>query len=125
MKTFRRYTRITGGHYMAMFIIRRRSEPNFAWIVSLCIFDSKRECEYWFRHQEQVVTKRHCSCGLEGVRLALLWLKDLERKIKRGDFIVIYWTDERRHRAFSYLKRFGYTEGTFLDRPCLIFRKSS
>ena len=124
MKTYRKYGKLSNGHYLAMFITRRKKDNlNFSWIVAACIYETKRMCNYWFRHQERALTKGENTWGMEGLLKALSWLKELEQAIPKGDSIVIYWIDERRYRAFKYLKRYGYIEGIYLNRPCFILEK--
>jgi hypothetical protein len=118
MNIYRRYAMLSRGQCLAMYIKRKHLKNCNAWIVSICIFPTKKECDYWFRNQDQVVEKRQDSTGFEGIMLAIKWLKELNQKIKKGDKIIIFWTDERRHSAFRYLKRYGFQEGMFFSRPC-------
>jgi len=108
-----------------MYITRHKTPlKTNAYIVAICIFPTKRECNYWFRHQEQVIAKRVNTWGMEGMLIALKWLKELENIIRPGESIVIYWVDERRGRAFRFLERYGYKKGVYLDRPCYILNKN-
>jgi hypothetical protein len=119
LSVYRRYEVLSSGQCLAMYVKRKRiTNGCSAWIVSVCIFPTKRECDYWFRNQDKVVEKSRSSKGIEGLMLAARWLKELKRMIRRGDKIVIFWTDGRRHSAFRYLKRFGFREGVAFDRPC-------
>jgi light-regulated signal transduction histidine kinase (bacteriophytochrome) len=125
MRTRKIFERLSNGHHLAMYITKHRScKNNIAYIVAVCIFRSKRECNYWFRHQEQVVSKDINTWGMEGMLKAIQWLKELGKNICPRESIVIYWVDERRRRAFKFLQRYGYVESEYLDRPCYILKKS-
>lgn len=125
MKTYKKFKRLSSAHYLAMYITRHRScKNNTAYIAAICIFPTKRECNYWFRHQEQVVSKGPNTWGMEGMLKAIQWLKELEKNIQTGESIVIYWVDERRRRAFKFLQRYGYKESEYLERPCYVLKKS-
>lgn len=124
MKTYKKFRRLSSGHYLAMYITRHRQRSsNAAYIVAICIFPTKRECNYWFRHQEQIISKGSNTWGMEGMLIAIKWLKELEKIISPGESIVIYWVDERRRQAFKFLERYGYKRGEYLDRPCYIYEK--
>ncbi|NLZ53558.1 MAG: hypothetical protein GX892_10510 [Thermoanaerobacteraceae bacterium] len=128
MKTYKKFCRLSSGHYLAMYITRHRqrsSNKHAACIVAICIFPSKRECNFWFRHQEQIISKGLNTWGMEGMLISVKWLKKLKKIIRPGDSLVIYWVDERRRRAFKFLERYGYKKGEYLDRPCYIFEKNN
>ncbi|MDD4568870.1 MAG: hypothetical protein PHE70_01895 [Tepidanaerobacteraceae bacterium] len=125
MRTYRKFYRLSNGHYLAMYISRHRSfNNNTAYITAVCIFSSKRECNYWFRHQERLVAKGQNTWGMEGMLKSMQWLKELKKNINPDESIVIYWVDERRRRAFKFLQRYGYVESEYFDRPCYIFKKT-
>lgn len=123
MKILRRYKVLSNGNCMAMYITRRRRRLfNFAMIVSLCIFENKRECDKWFLNKGNSNSNVK-TCGLEGLVKAVRWLKELIASIGKNDLIIIYWNDERRYRAFKYLKRYGFRESVYLNRPCYLYKK--
>jgi hypothetical protein len=125
MKTYKNFKRLSSGHYLALYISPHRSkERSIAYIVAICIFRTKRECNYWFRHQDQILPKSVNSWGMEGILKAVQLLKELQKNIRSGESIVIYWVDERRRRAFKFLQRYGYVESMYLDRACYILKKS-
>lgn len=125
MKTIRLFHRLSSGQYLAMYVTRHRQRPkSAAYIIAVCIFPTKRECNYWFRHQEELISKSFNTWGLEGMLKALKWLKQLKHAIGPGESIVIYWVDERRRRAFKFLERYGFKQGEYLGRPCYIFKNS-
>ncbi len=125
LRTHKKFDRLSNGYYLTIYITRHRScKNNTAYIVAVCIFPSKRECNYWFRHQEQALAKGPNTWGMEGMLKTIQWLKELGKNIRPGESIVIYWVDERRRKAFKFLQRYGYVESVYLDRPCYVFKKS-
>ncbi|HHX22935.1 MAG TPA: hypothetical protein GX723_02785 [Thermoanaerobacterales bacterium] len=124
MRTYKKFYRLSNGYYLAIYTTKHKQRmKKTAYIVAVCIFPTKRECNYWFRNQEQVVEKGRNTWGMEGVLKAIRWLKELEKAIDSGESIVIYWVDDRRRRAFKYLERYGYEKSEYLDRPCYMFKK--
>jgi len=125
LRTYRKYEKLSNGYYLAMFITRhKRNNLNSSWIVAICIYETKKMCNYWFRHQDRISSKGKNTWGIEGLKKALHWLRELEQTIKKGDYIVIYWVDDRRYRAFKYLERYGYVEDSYLNKPCFIYKKT-
>lgn len=124
MKVFPQYKILSDGSCMAMYITRyRRGFSNFVMIIALCIFENKTRCDEWFKTQDKPQKSSVKSIGLEGVMLAIRWIKKLQEQIQRNDILVIYWTDERRRKAFRYLKRYGFVESVYKKRPCYLYKK--
>lgn len=124
MRTYNKYAKLSNGYYLAMYMTRYRlNRSDTSWIVAICVCETKKKCDYWFRHQDQTLAKQQNVWGMEAIMKALDWLRELEQKIPQGDSVVIYWIDKRRYSAFRYLKRYGYVESTFLSEPCFIWKK--
>lgn len=124
MRTYRKYDQLSSGHCLAMYITRhRRNKQSNSYIVAICIFKTKRECDYWFRHQEEYTVNMDNTWGMEGIIKALQWLKELQKNIQAGESIIIYWLDKQRQRTFKFLQRYGFVEGIYLDWPCYVYKK--
>lgn len=123
VRVFTRYKTLSNENCMAMYITRyRRGFSNFAMVIYLCIFENRETCDKWFVNKK-TSNNNIKSCGLEGLSQAIDWLKELKFNIRKNDLIIIYWDDEKRHRAFKYLKRYGFRESVYKNRPCYLFKK--
>ena len=126
IRTHRKYAMLKNGHWLAMYVTRKRlPSRNFGWIVDVCIDETKRQCDHWQRHQRQSPITQTNTGGLEGLSIVFKWIQELEQDIKDGDVILVYWTDEKRHRAFKYLERLGFTEGTYFGKLCYYLIKTT
>lgn len=118
-RTHRRYLKLQSGHWLAMYTTRRRlPSGNYGWIVDVCIKETKGQCDYWHRYQNQLPATQTNTGGLEGLVNVFRWIKELEQQIREGDIILVYWIDEKRRRAFKYLERLGFIEGSYFGKSC-------
>jgi hypothetical protein len=99
------------------------------WKIGFIIENSRKTCNNWYS-KGRVLKKvqQTGKCGLEGLLFAkncLILLEDLlirlnkYNKSKKKNFIVIYWSDEKRHKAYKRLLVNGYIEGHYNNAPCI------
>ena len=82
MKTYKNFKRLSSGHYLALYISHIVLKSAALYIVAICIFRTKRECNYWFRHQDQILPKSVNFWGMEGILKAVQLLKELQKNIR-------------------------------------------
>jgi len=129
MQSFRIHRKLQNGQHLAMYFTKTHQGNGVSsWIIGLCIGKTRKACNDWFNkdsdRQKTVLTTG--KCGLEGLRMALQILLETESQIPKGDYLIVFWLDKRRERAYSRLLRYGYSWGydaeTEDEEPCCLFK---
>ena len=88
--------------------------------ISVVIGKSISNNKKWFNdHPNFTGVKSTGSCGLEGLLFFLSVIKDLQ---KQYACLTIGWMDDKRERAYAYLKRLGFQYGHYNKHPeCKVY----
>jgi hypothetical protein len=92
-------------------------------VILLAIANKKKHLRQLILGEKDILTDHETGrCGLEG----LLWGRKQVIKFeesnccKNGDFISVYWTDNRRRNVYQYgLKKLGFIMGYRDGKKCL------
>jgi hypothetical protein len=113
---------LSNGQHVGMYIRKTKVRGLFSkhdncnyefYNIGLIIGKSRRQCNDWFYSRGKKNRKRikgisTGNCGLEGLRFAFNEIKNLQQSLKKGEFILVGFTDNKRKSAYRYLKRIGF-----------------
>ena len=135
----RKHFTLSNGQHMGIYIMEKKfrvmndADPNYnftAWEVGLCIANTRRQCNDWYERSEKnkrgkmVINRQTGNCGLEGMRIAYNVVKDLQKSVDSNDIISIRWCNDKRKRAYAYLKRLGFILTNWDDKPCYYYNRN-
>jgi hypothetical protein len=127
---YTKHKRLSNGQYIGMYFKKVRvnhyipSDRFTIWKIGLTINKTRKKCNDWYYKQpKNKPVIETGKCGLEGLRYAFQWIKELQAQLKDGEYIIIEWKDEKRKRAYSYLERLGFIDGTYGDEECYFYHK--
>lgn len=123
MKSFKLSKALSNGQVATCFYVRDKEFPEYI-NVSFVIGKSIRQNKNWWNDKPGTKSiKSTGQCGLEGLMFALATV----RQLQDDNNIIIEWSDEQRHSAYKYLKRYGFKEGCSKEYPgwsCLYWDKA-
>jgi hypothetical protein len=107
-------------------LFSNKEDENFtAYIVGFVISGKRRDNNNWYNRKKdsKIKLKQTGSCGLEGLIFALNEIKKLQKQIKIGEYIVVFFSDEKRRSAYRYLLRIGFEWGEYGSEKCYFYKK--
>jgi hypothetical protein len=119
-KEIRMHKVLSNGQVASFYALRIEHRDNTSsWDIGFRIGTCIKANNYWMHK----ITKGNSvlstgSCGIEGMMYAAQCLTNLEDMLYVDDCIVVRWLDSKRKRAYAYIQRLGYEQGTFRDEPC-------
>ena len=81
------------------------------WEVGIYIGKSRKEANNWYNHSgkhDRPTTTG--TCGLTGLRKALDIILEFRNQMKSDEEVTVWWADEQRKRAYTYLGRHTFIE---------------
>lgn len=101
---------LPNGQHLNLYFTRMKSGDFIKqWHVSLVISSNRKEANQWFSKKGKEISTG--NCGLVGLRRALFLILEFRKKLRWNEEIVVAWEDDKRKRAYQYLKRFGFVRG--------------
>lgn len=102
---------LPNGQKVNLYFVRNKGHDNFyQWHVGFYIGDRK-EANKWFNHHPR---KRKNEIKGNGTLTALRWalkhILEFVYRLKNNEELIIGWEDEKRKRAYQFLKRYGFVE---------------
>lgn len=91
--------------------------------IYLAIANKKKHLRQLILGEKDILTDHETGkCGLEGLLWAKKQIVEFEKSIycKNGDYISVYWTDNRRRDVYEYgLRKLGFMVGYRDGKKCL------
>ena len=93
-----------------------KSAMEVSAIIGKSISDNKK----WYNGNRNFqAIKSTGNCGLEGLLFFLSVIRDLQ---KQYPCLTVEWLDDKRQRAYAYLKKVGFQDGHYCSHPdCKVY----
>jgi len=115
--------KLTNGQTIIICFNKFELSKSNEYSIYLAIANKKKHLRQLILGEKDILTDHETGkCGLEGLLWAKKQIVEFEKFIycKNGDYISVYWTDNRRRDVYEYgLRKLGFVVGYRDGRKCL------
>ncbi|KOP81996.1 hypothetical protein AMS60_05565 [Bacillus sp. FJAT-21945] len=102
---------LPNGQHLNIYFQRSRNGEFNQWGVGLHIGKSRKEANKWYnKHSKNKRARSTGTCGITGLKRALFYILHFRDQMKTYEELIIEWEDDKRMRAYRYLKRYEFVD---------------